>query len=340
MALQYFNQDQILAAARSALRPRLLTTMAATILGAVVIYGLFGIGVNGHSFVSILLHFIGGILAMLWVLFGLTATAHQIHAQLKGEEMPNPKQAACFAWGRAQSILMLPAWGVGLLAALLIVEMMAIALGKIPGLGLIWLAIIAVPLLLLNTVVAVTLLLALFNIAARVAISSDDAATIRDNLWTLLRERLPELLLYNLGGVLATGLIAAVVLSPLWLGYLVTQDLIGFEAPEAIIAVLSSSGFWGSIAHIVVLVMIGALSAAVASVPGIVITHLTLSIHMELDSPAEAAARTGATKAASSASRSRKTTAESAAPKRRAPRKRTAKPANEEAAAPASDNEN
>ena len=155
MALQYFNQDQILAAARSALRPRLLATMGATILGAIVLYGLFSIGSAGHAtFGALLLHFIGGVLALLWTLFGLTATAHQIHAMLKGEEIPNPKQAACFAWTRARSILMLPAWGIALLGALLVAEMMAIALGKVPGLGLVWLAAISVPVLLLNTVVA------------------------------------------------------------------------------------------------------------------------------------------------------------------------------------------
>lgn len=335
MALQYFNQDQILAAARSALRPKLLATMGGTILGAIVIYGLFSIGGAGHaSFGSILMHFIGGILALLWLLFGLTATAHQIHAMLKGKEVPNPKQAALFAWTRAQSILMLPVWGIGLLAALLVAEMMAIALGKVPGLGLVWLAAISVPLLLLNTVVAVALLLALFNIAARVAISGDNASSIRDTLWKLLRERLPELLLYNLGGVLATGLIAGVVLSPLWLGVQVTQDLVRFEAPEAALAVQAATGFWGGIAHIVWLVMIGTLAAAVASVPGIMITHLTLSIHMELDLEDEAVAATPAPAPENSekpkppakprATRTRKPKTEGEAPKRRTTRRKTA----------------
>jgi len=347
MALQYFNQDQILAAARSALRPKLLATMAATVLGAVVVYGLFSIGSATHSFGSIVMHFIGGALALLWILFGLTATAHQIHALLKGEDIPNPKQAVCFAWDRAQSILVLPAWGIGLLAGMLIVEMMAIALGKIPGLGLVWLAAISVPLLLLNTVVAVLLLLALFNIAARVAISSDDAGAIRNTLWELLRNRLPELLLYNLGGALATGLIAVVVLSPLWLGMTVTMDLILFEAPEAALAVQAATGFWGGIAHMVGLVMVGALAAAIASVPGIIITQLTISIHMELDTQSAPATTSKATNAEASSSEAEqvaeqsakpaprkrttsKAAGESTAPKRRAPRKRTAAKAAEE----------
>jgi len=350
MALQYFNQDQILAAARSALRPKLLATMAATVLGAVVLYGLFSIGSASHSFGSILMHFVGGALALLWILFGLTATAHQIHALLKGEDIPNPKQAACFAWGRAQSILVLPAWGIGMLAGLLIIEMMAIALGKIPGLGLVWLAAISVPLLLLNTVVAVLLLLALFNIAARVAISSDNAGAIRNTLWELLRNRLPELLLYNLGGALATGLIAVVVLSPLWLGMTVTMDLILFEAPEAALAVQAATGFWGGIAHMVGLVMVGALAAAIASVPGIIITHLTISIHMELDTQSEPAAMSKAASEEARASETEpaakpapgkrattKAAGDNTAPKRRAPRKRTTK-ASEEKAEPSPDN--
>ena len=137
--------------------------------------------------------------------------------------------------------------------------------------------------------------------------------------------------------MLATGLIAGVVLSPLWLGLQVTQDLVRFEAPEAALAVQAATGFWGGIAHIVWLVMIGTLSAAVASVPGIMITHLTLSIHMELDVKAEPAAPAAkktevadtattaetAAKPKARATRSRKPKSEGETPKRRAPRKRT-----------------
>jgi len=283
MALRYYNQDQIIAAARSSLRPRMLITMAATILGFVVIYGLFSMDIGTKGLASILLRFIGGVGSLLWALFGLTALAHQVHCSVQGADIPNPIQAACFAWARAKSLMLLPAWGAGLLLALVLAEMLVLALANIPGLGLIWLALIAVPLLLLNTVVAIALVLALFNIAARVAISDADTNALKDVLWRLLRQRLPELLIYNLGGVLATCLVAVVVLSPLWLGAKITFGLVGYTAGDAMLAVQDAAGFWGGIAHLIGLIMLGALLAAIASVPGIVITHMTLSVQMELD---------------------------------------------------------
>ncbi len=284
MALKFFNPDQVVAAARSSLRPRLLITMAATILGAVVIFGVFH--VDGHDFASVFLHFTGTAATLAWLLFGLTATAHQIHQSQRGNDIPNPRQAACFAWGRAASLVMLPVWGIGLLLLLLLAEMLLLALTNIPGIGLLLLALIGVPLLLLNTLVAIALLLALFNIAARVVIGDDDAASVRDASWRMLRRRWPELLIYNLGGMLATCLVAVLVLSPLWLGLQITLGLADYAAADAFRAVIDASGFWGGIAHLVGLVTVGALLAAIASVPLITITHLTLSIHMELDRPA------------------------------------------------------
>jgi hypothetical protein len=49
-----------------------------------------------------------------------------------------------------------------------------------------------------------------------------------------------------------------------------------------------STGFWGGIAHLIGLVMLGLLLAAVVSVPSVVITQMTLLVHMELklDEPA------------------------------------------------------
>ena len=309
MAMKFFNPDQVVAAARSALRPRLLITMAATILGAVVLFGVFH--VDGNDLTSIFLRFLGSIAALLWLLFGLTSTAHQIHQSQKGAEIPNPRQAACFAWERSSSLIMLPVWGAGILLALLLAETLVLALSNIPGIGLVLLALTGVPLLLLNTVVAVFLLLALFNIAAHVVISDDDAAGTRDASWQLLRQRWPELLIYNLGGVLATCLVAALVLSPLWLGLQITQGLINFASAEALLAVIGSTGFWGGIAHLVGLIMLGALLAAIASVPLITITHLTLSIHMELKQPKKMAP-----------TRARRKAADSTAAKTRAPARR------------------
>ena len=180
-------------------------------------------------------------------------------------------------------LLLLPAWGVGGLLVLMLLELALLFLARIPGLGLIWLALLGAPLLLLNTVIAVALLLALFNIAARVAISTPDPAALREVLWRLMRRRLPELLIYNLGGVLATVLAAMLVLSPLWLGMQITLGFAHAVAAAQMAALVAAAGFWGGLAHLVALFAFGALLAAVASVPGIVITHMTLLVHLELD---------------------------------------------------------
>jgi len=290
--LRYFNQDQIVAGARSALKPSFIITMAGTIIIAVVIYGVFSMsGTSGVG--DIFLRFIGGVGCLLWTLFGLTALARQVHAGMQGQPVPNTRQAMRFAWSRVQSLLLLPAWAAGGLLALLLAELFILLLAKIPGLGLVWLALVSVPLLLLNTVVAMALLLALFNIAARVAISQADAGALRDILWRLLRQRLPELLIYNLGGVLATLLVAALVLSPLWLGFRITWGLSHIVAGPQVAVVQAASGFWGGIAHLAALIIFGGLLAAIASIPGIVITHMTLLVHMELDEPRMEKAATG-----------------------------------------------
>jgi len=309
--MRYFNQDQIMAGARSALKPSLIITMAGTIIIAVVIYGVFSMsGASGVG--DIFLRFIGGVGCLLWTLFGLTALARQVHVGMQGQAIPNTKQAMCFAWSRIQSLLLLPAWAVGGLLALLLAELLILALAKIPGVGLVWLALAGVPLLLLNTVVAMALLLALFNIAARVAISEADASALRDILWRLLRQRLPELLIYNLGGVLATLFVAALVLSPIWLGLEITWGLSHIVAGPQVAAVQAASGFWGGIAHLVALIILGSLLAAIASIPGIVITHMTLLVHLELDEPKAKKAATGRKRAAARKTPVRKTTGRTA----------------------------
>ncbi len=303
-----------MAGAHSALKPSFIITMAGTIIIAVVIYGVFSMG--GTSDASeIFLRFIGGVGCLLWMLFGLTALARQVYMGIQGQAVPNTKQAMCFAWSRVRSLLLLPAWAAGGLLALLLAELFILMLAKIPGLGLVWLALASVPLLLLNTVVAMGLLLALFNIAARVAISQADTNALRDILWRLLRQRLPELLIYNLGGVLATLFVAALVLSPIWLGLQITWGLGHSVAGPQMAAVQAATGFWGGIAHLVALIVFGGLLAAIASIPGIVITHMTLLVHMELDEP----------KAKETATEKKRATTSRKTPTRRAVSRRTEK---------------
>jgi len=285
--MQYFNLQQILTSARSALKPALLLTMGGTLAIAVFINGLFTMGGDISGTGSLLLHFVGATLALLWLLFGLTALAHQLHMDMQDETtddgIPDTRQAFAFAWARIRALLLLPAWAAGGLLVLLLGEMFLLLLGKIPGLGLVWLSLIGAPLLLFNTVIAVLLLLAVFNIAARVAISDEDAGGLRDSLWRLLRHRLPELIIYNLGGVVATLMIAAVVLSPIWLGAQMSWVLAHVVAGEEVQQITAAAGFWGGLAHLLGLIVFGVLLAAVVSVPGVVITHMTLLVQLQMD---------------------------------------------------------
>lgn len=281
--MQFFNVDQILGSARSALKPALMLSMGVTVLGSVLIFGLFGIGSGSTGTASLLLHFVGALACLFWVLFGLTALAHQLHMQIIGEPLPDSVESMSFAWSRMQPLLILPAWAGGGLLALLLGEMLLLVLAKIPGLGLIWLALIGVPILLLNTVIVILIVLAVFNIAARVAISDADAGGLRDALWNLLRHRLPELLIYNLGGVVASLLVASVLLSPLWFGAQLSLSLMDVVSGEQVQRVLDGIGFWGGLAHLLGLLIFGVLLSVVAGVPGIVITRITLLLHLELD---------------------------------------------------------
>ena len=281
--MKYFNPQQILASARNALDPALMLTMGGTVLGSVLIYGLFGMGGEPGGTGFLLLRFIGGMACLFWTLFGLTALAHQLHMQITDQPIPDTLESVTFVWSRMQPLLLLPAYAAGGLLALLLGEMLLLVLAKIPGLGLLWMVLIAAPLLLLNTVIVIVLLLAVFNIAARVAISDADVNGLRDALWQLLRHRLPELLIYNLGGVVASLLIAAVLLSPLWLGAGLTWSVVDVVASEQMLRIEGASGFWGGLAHLLGLFVFGALLSAVAGIPGIVITHMTLLLHLEFE---------------------------------------------------------
>jgi len=282
MTQQHWQAEPWWLAIQNALKPKLLLTMSISVLGAVLIFGLLYIPSEHHTFTGILTSFIGVLGCLLWFLFGLTALAHQLYQDMQSKPIPNSVEAFRFAWGKARTLMLLPAWGAALLLALLLGEMLLLSLANIPALGLIWLSLLAVPLLLLNSIVAVALLLALFNIAARVVLTENNAQQLKDELWFLIKQRLPTLLLYNLGGVLVSCIIAIVVLSPLWLGAQVTLSLVDYTANEAFLRIVDAIGFWGSIAHLLALIMLGLLLAAVASVPCIVITHMTLLVHQEL----------------------------------------------------------
>jgi len=287
MTQQHWQAEPWWLAIQNALKPKLLLTMSISVLGAVLIFGLLYIPSEHDTFTGILTSFIGVLGSLLWFLFGLTALAHQLYQGMQSEPMSNSVEAFRFAWGKTRTLMLLPAWGAALLLALLLGEMLVLSLANIPALGLIWLSLLAVPLLLLNSIVAVALLLALFNIAARVVLTENNAQQLKDQLWFLIKQRLPTLLLYNLGGVLVSCIIAIVVLSPLWLGAQITLGLVGYTANEAFLRIIDAIGFWGSIAHLLALIMFGLLLAAIASVPGIVITHMTLLVHQELIADAD-----------------------------------------------------
>ncbi|RMH61905.1 MAG: hypothetical protein D6678_02415 [Zetaproteobacteria bacterium] len=284
MASGYVNYDLITAAARDAMRPRLIATMALTLTGAVMLAGLFNAG--GHHALPVQL--LGVILNLCWLLFGLTALAHQIHTIMCGDSPPTTRMALRFARRRLRSIVMLPLWALALLLLAVAAELFLLWLANLPGIGLVWLAALAIPLLLLNTLLLLAIVLGLFNLAARVAISGDNADQVRRKLWALARQRWSELLIYNVGGLLVTLIAAALILAPLWAGWRLTLRLMETAATTPWHLLLHPSGFWSGMAYMLGLILCGLLVAAVASIPAIVITHVTVAIHRALDRLQEA----------------------------------------------------
>jgi len=279
MASGYINYDLIIAAARDAIRPKLIVTMALTLTGSIMIAGLCNIG--GHQ--PLLLQIAGLVLNILWLLFGLTALAHQIHAIMQDEHVPTMRTALRFARRRLRAIVMLPLWIAGAFLLLIGAELLLLWLANLPGPGLLWLAVLTVPLVLLNTVVVLAMLLALFNLAARVAMSDVSAEDVRRKLWQMMQQRLPELLIYNLGGILITLIVMALIFSPIWVGGQMTLELMAFSAPGQLHQILHPAGFWSGMAYMTGLMLCGLLVAAIASIPCIVITHVTVAIHRALD---------------------------------------------------------
>jgi len=293
MSFRYLEATTLTHVAKSALKVELLLTTALAILGAFVLFGLFGLG-GDSSFLSILGDFSAMVLSSLWFMLGLVALAHQLNISMSHEKaLPNTLEALVFAWQRLKAILLLPLWGAGLLLLVLLVEIILLSLANIPGLGVVWLAVLAVPLLIFNTLIAVMLMLSIFNIAAYVAVSDASVSTIRHELWALIKSKFGELVVYNLGGLLLTLVIATLLLSPLWLGAQATLALTGYAAAMPWQTLLEATGFWGSIAHLLGLVMGGLLLAAIGSVPIVIITHLTLLVHLELASDEEVISQEG-----------------------------------------------
>ncbi|MDQ6988225.1 MAG: hypothetical protein Q9M25_10515, partial [Mariprofundaceae bacterium] len=54
-------------------------------------------------------------------------------------------------------------------------------------------------------------------------------------------------------------------------------------AGEEVQQITAAAGFWGGLAHLLGLIVFGVLLAAVASVPGVVITHMTLLVQLQMD---------------------------------------------------------
>lgn len=282
MPFKYLETSALTHVIKSALKPDFLWTTVVTIVGAVVLFGLFGLG-GDDSFYSLLSDFISVSSSGLWLMLGLVALAHQLSSNMSDEDvLPGTTEAYVFAWHRLKAIVLLPVWGVGILLVILLLEVVLLSLANIPGLGTVWLALLIVPLLIFNTLVAILLMLSVFNIAAFVAVSESTVSTMRGELWLLMKSKFKALVVYNLGGILITLVLAALVLSPLWLGAQATLTLTGYAASEPWQYLIDATGFWGSIAHFIGLIMGGLLLAAIGAVPIVVITHITLLVHMEL----------------------------------------------------------
>lgn len=282
MGLSHLKSSTLIHVTKSALKFEILLTATLAILGSVVLFGLFGLG-GDDSFVSILGDFLAVSLSSLWLMLGFVALAHQINVGIIAEEeMPFSTQAYAFAWQRIKAIILLPAWGVAGLLMILLGEILLLSLANIPGLGTVWLAFIMIPLLVFNTLLVILLILSVFNIAAYVAVSESTMSEMRHELWALIKQKFVELLVYNLGGLLLTLVIAALVLSPLWLGAQATLILSGYAAGDAWASLIGAEGFWGGIAYFVGLVMSGLLVAVIGTIPITIITHITLLVHLEL----------------------------------------------------------
>lgn len=280
MSLRFLEVSTLSFVARSALRPELLLTTAAAILGAVVLYGMFGFGGDG-SWSSMLGGFVAITLSLLWLMLGMVAVAHQIHARMSHQDpMPNTWDGFRFAIQRVRSLIVLPAWGVGLFLAVMVAEVVVVWLANIPGIGIIWLALLSLPLLIFNTGVAIILMLSVFSIAAYVTVFDSELGQMRGQLRQIMKNNLLDLAVYNLGGVLLTLILAALVLSPLWLGAQLSLSMIDFAAADAWLKLLQADGFWGSLAHFIALIMLGLLLAAVCAIPLVIITHITLLVYI------------------------------------------------------------
>lgn len=281
MSLRYLEVSALSFVARSAMRPELLLTTVSAIVGAVVLYGIFGLG-GDDSFASILGDFLAVGFSFLWLMLGLVALAHQISARMgQAETLPNTMQAYGFAMRRIQSLLLLPAWAMGALLVIMLLEILLLSLANIPGLGTIWLALVALPLLIFNTGLAMLLMMSVFNIAAYVTVFDSNLGSMRQELWQIIKTHIVDLAVYNLGGVLLTVLLAALVLSPIWLGAKVSMAVIDYAAADPWLALLNADGFWASIAHFIGLLMGGLLLAVVGAVPFVIITHITLLVHKD-----------------------------------------------------------
>jgi len=284
MSLRYLEVSTLSFVARSAMRPELLLTTVSAIVGAVVLYGIFGLG-GDDSFASILGDFLAVSFSFLWLMLGLVALAHQINVRMSQSELlPNTIEAYGFAMRRIQSLLLLPAWAVGSLLVIMLLEIMILSLANIPGLGTIWLALIALPLLIFNTGLAILLMMSVFNIAAYVTVFKSNLGSMRQELWQIIKSNYMDLAVYNLGGVLLTVILAALVLSPIWLGAQVSSAVIDYAAAEPWVALLNADGFWASIAHLIGLLMGGLVLAVVCAVPFVIITHITLLVHKDAKS--------------------------------------------------------
>ncbi|RMG91212.1 MAG: hypothetical protein D6703_05660 [Zetaproteobacteria bacterium] len=285
MKSQDLRLDLILAAARDAVRPRLLQVAIVTLIGVLFISAWLS---HADAIPSLT---VGGVLLACWLLFGLTALAFQLESlAVEGQPLPAGR-AFRLAASRLRSIIMLPVWVLAALLGCIISELLLLWLAKLPGLGLVWLAIIVIPLMLLNTLLVAFAILVWFNLAATIATAEpqESADALRRKITRALRERLTELLIYNIGGVFIAAIATMIILLPLSLGIQATYQLAEMAAPGLLHAILEPSGFWAGMAYMITLLLGGVLAGSITGIPLIIIVHITLAIHRSLGegSPAE-----------------------------------------------------
>ena len=215
-----------------------------------------------------------------WLLIGLTAIAWQLERIDAGDSPPSWRAAFAFAGRRVRAVFMLPVWCGLALLALFAGEALVLLIAHIPGLGLLWLAAWALPLMLINAAALMAFVLVWLHLAAVMALDPKASArALRDRLFACLQRSPLDILARNLGGLLVAALATAMALAPLAAGAMLSNTLAHALASGPLDAIMHPSGLWSGTAYLVLLLSLGLASGIMAGIPLIAAVHAALQLH-------------------------------------------------------------